>query len=118
MNLLQKLTDLMQKNGDTVASLSRKSGIPYTTIDGLFKKGFAGTRISTIQAIGRTYGVSMDYLILDEIEDPQYGLVSTQLLPSERRLLSAWRNAEASAREIALETLENHPAKQDAELLA
>jgi len=118
MNLLQKLTELMQENGDTVASLSRKSGIPYTTIDGLFKKGFAGTRISTIQAIGRTYHVSMDYLILDEIDDPQYGLVSEKLLPAERRLLSAWRAATPSAQEIALETLENHPAKQDAELLA
>lgn len=118
MNLLQKLTELMEKNGDTVASLSRKSGVPYTTIDGLFKKGFAGARISTIQAIGRTYHVSTDYLIRDEIDDPQFGLMADKLQPIERRLLSAWRNAEPGAQEIALETLENHPAKQDTELLA
>ena len=74
MNLLQKLTELMRENGDTVASLSRKSGIPYTTIDGLFKKGFSGARISTIQAISKTYGVSLDYLIRDEITDKEYGL--------------------------------------------
>ena len=102
----------MKQHGDTVASLSRKSGIPYTTIDGLFKKGFAGARISTIQAIGKTYRVSMDYLIRDEIEDPNFGLISEQLLPSEHRLIRAWRAADPSAQEIALETLENHPMKK------
>lgn len=40
------------------------------------------------------------------------------LSSEERRLLSAWRLATPSAQEIALETLENHPAKQDTELLA
>lgn len=89
MNLLQKLTELMNKNGDTVASLSRKSGLPYTTIDGLFKKGFAGARISTIQAIAKTYHVSADYLIRDEIEDPSFGLVDTSLPPDAPKTLEA-----------------------------
>lgn len=89
MNLLQKLTELMNKNGDTVASLSRKSGLPYTTIDGLFKKGFAGARISTIQAIAKTYHVSADYLIRDEIEDPTFGLVDPTLPPDAPKTLEA-----------------------------
>ena len=89
MNLLQKLTELMNKHGDTVASLSRKSGLPYTTIDGLFKKGFAGARISTIQAIAKTYHVSADYLIRDEIEDPTFGLVDASVPPDVPKTLEA-----------------------------
>ena len=109
MTLLQKLTDLMKKNGDTVASLSRKSGLPYTTIDGLFKKGFVGARISTIEAISKTYNVSLDYMCRDEIEDPHYGIEEPASSEDEMRLLHAWRQAEKSARGIALEILENHP---------
>ena len=113
MNMLQKLTDLMRQQGDSVASLSRRSGIPYTTIDGLFKKGFAGARISTVEAIARCYGVSLDYLIRDEVEDPTFGLGPEQMDPAERRLLYAWRDAEDGIRTIALELLENHPKEKD-----
>lgn len=99
----------MKKNGDTVASLSRKSGLPYTTIDGLFKKGFAGVRISTVEALCRTYGVSLDYLIRDEVEDPGYGLDAEASTDDEQRLLAAWRAADERARQDALHTLESHP---------
>lgn len=89
MTLLQKLTELMESHGDTVASLSRKSGVPYTTIDGLFKKGFTGAKISTIQAIARAYGVSLDYMIRDEIDDPMYGLGNAGLTGMEHDILEA-----------------------------
>ena len=118
MTLLQKLTDLMGKNGDTVASLSRKTGLPYTTIDGLFKKGFAGARITTIQAISRAYNVSLDYMIRDEITDPNYGLDAPASTPEETRLLRAWRGAEAGVRVLALEMLENHQTEKETENLA
>lgn len=111
MNLLQKLTELMENHGDNVASLSRKSGVPYTTIDGLYKKGYAGARIQTIEALARSYGVSLDYMIKDEIEDPRFGLEPLSLEDTERQLLAAWRGADDSARGIALEILKNHQVK-------
>lgn len=114
MNLLQKLTFLMEKNGDTVASLSRKSGIPYTTIDGLYKKGYANIRLTTLQKICETYGVTLDYLARDYITDPTYGLYdpSPTRLPTsadEERLLTLWRNADDTIRPVVLELLELHP---------
>ena len=107
MTLLQKIADLMRKNEDTVASLSRKSGLPYTTIDGLFKKGYAGARISTIQAIARVYNVSLDYLIRDEIEDPRYGMPSPALSPEDQLLLQAFHQLTPAARAVLLSTAQN-----------
>ncbi|MBR4458312.1 MAG: helix-turn-helix transcriptional regulator [Clostridia bacterium] len=118
MNLLQKLSGLMETNGDSVADLSRKANLPYSTVIGLFKKGFAGARINTIEAICRSYGVSLDYMIRDEIDDPTYGLSAEELDPPERRLLRAWRGAEAGVRVLALEMLENHQTEKETENLA
>lgn len=112
MNLLQKLTELMENHGDNVASLSRKSGVPYTTIDGLYKKGYGNAKLPTIKAICDVYGVSLDYMIKDEIEDPRFGLEPLSLDDTERQLLAAWRGADESARGIALEILKNHQNKR------
>ncbi len=113
MNLLQKLTVLMDQNGDSVASLARKSGLPYTTVDGLFKKGFANARITTIERICDAYGVSMDYLIRDEIDDPHYGMVTVDNLSTEEQeLVFLYRRAEPTARSYAREMLSSHPQEK------
>lgn len=69
MTLLEKLDALKQATGDTNATLARKSGIPYTTIDGLYKKGYANMKLSTIQALCDYFNVSLDYLAKDTIEN-------------------------------------------------
>ena len=43
------LKEYMLKNGYTKADISRMSNIPYTTIDGLFKKGDENTKLSTLK---------------------------------------------------------------------
>lgn len=63
MDFLDRLRVLMEKNGDNNSTLSKKSGIPYTTIDGLFKRGWEKAQISTIQNICKHYGVSLDYMV-------------------------------------------------------
>lgn len=63
MDLLDRLKLLMQKTNDSNASLARNSGIPYTTIDGLFKKGYKNAYVSTIQKLSDYFNVSIDYLI-------------------------------------------------------
>ncbi len=107
MTLLQKITDLMENAGDTVASLSRKTGLPYTTIDGLYKKGYAGARITTIQAIARAYGVSLDYLIRDEITDPRYGMGSPALTATEAELVDLFRQLNGDGQEMVLGAARN-----------
>lgn len=63
MNFLDRLRILMGNNGDNNSSLAKKSGIPYTTIDGLFKRGWEKAQISTIQRICDYYRVSLDYMV-------------------------------------------------------
>ena len=63
MDFLDRLRDLMEKHGDNNSTLAKNSGIPYTTIDGLFKRGWEKAQITTIQKICQHYGVLLDYMV-------------------------------------------------------
>ena len=63
MDLLDRLRTLMDRAGENPSILSKRSGIPYTTIDGLFKRGWERAQISTIQKLSDYYNVSLDYLV-------------------------------------------------------
>ena len=63
MDLLERLRILMDQHGDNNSSLAKKSGVPYTTIDGLYKRGWEKAQLSTIKKLADFYGVSLDYLV-------------------------------------------------------
>ena len=46
MNFLEKLDFLMERYGLNKSTLSQKNEIPYTTIDGWYKKGYEGLKIN------------------------------------------------------------------------
>lgn len=73
MNFLEKLDFMMLKLGINKSRLSVLSGVPYTTIDTFYKKGYENTKLSTIKKIAEALDVSMDYLIVDTITDEDYG---------------------------------------------
>lgn len=74
MNLSDKLWYLMNRYGLTRADLSKQTGLPYTTIDSILKrKDFEKVKLSTLHSLKKYFGVSLDYLICDEIEDASYG---------------------------------------------
>lgn len=60
---LETLTKLMSERGMTRSTLAKASGVPYTTIDGFFKKGCDNVKLSTLQKIAKFFGVTLDYLI-------------------------------------------------------
>ena len=64
MDMLGRIVELMKRNKDTRASLARNAGIPYTTIDGLFKRGCENVYVSTARKLCDYYGVTLDYLIM------------------------------------------------------
>ena len=66
MTFLERLDSLMAEKSLTRASLARLSDVPYTTIDGFYKKGYENAKISTIRKIAHALGVSLDYLIEEE----------------------------------------------------
>ncbi len=69
MNLLDKLDFLMSENDLNKNTLSQKSGIPYSTIDSLYKKGFENIKLSTLKGLAEALNVSLDFLVRDDASD-------------------------------------------------
>ena len=68
MTFLDKLDLLMECSGLNRNRLSIVSGVPYTTIDGFYKKGYENAKISTIRRIAKALGCSLDYLIDPDVD--------------------------------------------------
>lgn len=99
---LNRLTELMKKNNLTKASLARLSGIPYTTIDGFFKKGYENTKLSTLKQLSVFFNVSLDYLVAqDNITD---NIILTDKY--EKCLIENYRNLSEQGKEYILQTME------------
>ncbi len=73
MTFTEKLDLLLSEHKIRISDLSRNSGIPYTTIDGFYKKGCNNIKLSTLKTLADYFGVSIDYLANDEYDD-DYGL--------------------------------------------
>ena len=69
MVFLEKIDVLMSERNLNKSTLSQKSGIPYTTIDGWYKKGYANAKLSTVQKLAAFFNVTLDFLLDDSIED-------------------------------------------------
>lgn len=82
MNFLEKLNFMMEKMSINKSKLSQISGVPYTTIDGFYKKGYENTKISTIRKIAVALNVSLDYLVDDDILDESYQPPKVKKAPS------------------------------------
>ncbi len=68
MKFTEKLDYLMSVNNIGKADLARESGIPYTTIDGFYKKGSDNIKLSTLRRLCAYFKCSLDYLA-DDAED-------------------------------------------------
>ena len=69
MSFTDKLDMLMAKNKINKSILSREADIPYTTIDGFYKKGTNNIKLSTLKKIARYFNCSLDYLVDDDRND-------------------------------------------------
>ena len=88
MSFLEKLDLLMESEGINKSKLSQISGVPYTTIDAFYKKGYENAKISTIRKIAKAFGCSLDYLIEDE---PKKSPSTTEAAPEEDHLIALYR---------------------------
>lgn len=69
MGFLSKLDKLMLEKGINKSQLSRESGVPYTTIDGFYKKGTDNIKLSTLKKLAGYFGCSLDYLADDNVSE-------------------------------------------------
>lgn len=61
MDFLEKLNYLMEKNNLNKSTLSKACSIPYTTIDGWYKKGYEGLKLTTLKKLADYFGTSLDF---------------------------------------------------------
>lgn len=72
MGLTDKLDLLMKEKNINKAELARESGVPYTTIDGFYKKGSENAKLSTLKKLCSYFNCSLDFLADDDVpEEPQ-----------------------------------------------
>lgn len=107
MTFLERLDLLKLRTGDTNASLARNSGLPYTTIDGLYKKGYSNMKLSTIQALADYFDVSLDYLIKDQVKEgvtanEEEPIATDELTEKERRFVAAFTSLSPQNRHTLL----------------
>lgn len=70
MDFLEKLNYLMEKNHLNKSTLSKACNIPYTTIDGWYKKGYEGLKLTTLRKLAEYFGTSLDFWAIDNGEAP------------------------------------------------
>lgn len=76
MTILEKIDYLMKINGLNRHSLAIQSGIPYTTIDGWYKRGWEKMHITSLKNLSKYFNVSLEFWD-DEVE---LGNVNDELL--------------------------------------
>lgn len=69
MGLTDKLDLLMKERNINKSILARESGIPYTTIDGFYKKGSENAKLSTLKKLCAYFDCSLDFLADDEVNE-------------------------------------------------
>lgn len=100
MTFLDKLDWLMETHGLNKRTFSLKSGIPYTTVDGFYKKGYENAKVSTLKKIAATFNVTLDFLVCDEETISPENMYTGE----EKNLIRAWRLSDEKAkRKVGIE---------------
>lgn len=111
MTFLEKLDWLIERDGLNKHSLAQKSGIPYTTIVGLYERGFDNVRLSTVQKLCVFFNVPLDYLAIDAYDKPEDFVANGRTVftvcenDDECDLIKNYRSLNASGKSAALTTL-------------
>lgn len=73
MTFLEKLDALMKRRGLNKRMLSIQAGIPYTTIDNWYKRGYEGLKLSTAGKLAEFFNTTTDFFLRENLTDPNYG---------------------------------------------
>lgn len=71
MNMLDKLDTLLYERGLNKHLLAEQSGLPYSTIVGIYRKDYTKIKLPTLRALADFFEVSIDFLARDELDVTQ-----------------------------------------------
>lgn len=91
MDFLEKLNHLMKINSLNKSTLSKACDIPYTTIDGWYKKGYEGLKLTTLRKLSAFFGTSLDYWA-SESSTQITAKLPLNLTAKEETVIIAYRN--------------------------
>lgn len=101
MDFLAKLDLLMQKNGYSKNSFSKACGIPYTTINNWYTRGFTGLQLDTVKKISAFFGTALEFWADDSIRDPDHGKFNGVTLSREEfELIQKYRELDTHGHEL------------------
>ena len=83
MNLTEKLEQRRQELGMTFEALSKRSGVPVSTLKAIFKKGVEQATFANVAAIADALGVDIEFA--DEVDC--YELLHQQAVKKARELV-------------------------------
>ena len=112
---LDRLSALMQEKGLNKMQLSKQSGIPYTTIDGLYKKGYEHVQLSTLEKLSAFFGVSIDYLCRSDEEIEEQTRIANLFRPASRKRVPLVGRVACGEPILAEEHIEQYVDTDDAQ---
>ena len=77
MDTYSKIDTELKKMNKTRADLCNETGLSYNTIASLFKRKSENISLEVLRVVAKYLGVSLDYLIYDDIKDSSFGIKKT-----------------------------------------
>lgn len=116
MSLIKKVESYLSTNSLKRSDLARVSSIPYTTIDGLYKKGAKNIKLSTLKKLAQTMNCTIDYLVSEEILEQSNHAMDVS--SKEMSMLKKYRILDERGKKIAerIITYEYSMSKKESEL--
>lgn len=108
MNIYEKIDYLIDRKGITRKFLCNEIGVSYNTLNSMIKRNSGSISVDTIRDIANFFNVSIDYLMRDEITDPEYGTtIDFAVTLSEQSLIKKYRTLDEHGKK-AVDLILNH----------
>ena len=87
LEFYQRFEKIITSKNITIGELSKKTGIPYTTLDGIIKKKLNNIKLDNVFKIAKCLNVSVEYLATGKEEKSN----DIELTKNEIELITLWR---------------------------
>lgn len=91
MTLLEKITYLLKENNLNKRQLSIKADIPYSTVDGWYKRGYENMTLTIFKKLCLFFQVDMTSMAYDELDIKPYDPDVMYTTEHEREVIMRYR---------------------------